>query len=307
MSGRYARWLVRLYPRAWRERYEHEFVALLDQRPLALWDLLDAMFGALDARLRPRVVSERRLVALSGLRGSVLAGLWAWIGLVVAGVGFRKMTEYEDFVRAARDSALVGAAFDAVVIGAVVALAAVMTGGAPIIFAALRKALVEGHKDVPLLLCVPLLSSTGFVGYVLVLTRLVYPALGRLAVHDSMNVALFLSMVTAFLFAAVSGAAAVSIAVRRSEVGERLFRFALGPAVAAFAAMVLVLVGTVVWGLALAAQAPALFAENDGILATGTAVTWLVIVTVMSVSILMAGFAVVCGLRALRTAGAATS
>lgn len=307
MSGRYARWLVRLYPRAWRERYEDEFVALLEQRPLALWDLLDAMFGALDARLRPQVVSERRLVALSGLRRSVLAGLWAWIGLVVAGVGFRKMTEYEDFVRAARDSALVGAAFDAVVIGAVVALAAVMAGGAPIIFAALRKAFVEGRKDVPLLLCVPLLSSTGFVGYLLVLTRLIYPALGRLAVHDSMNVALFLSMVTAFLFAAVSGAAAVSITVRRSEVGERLFRFALGPAVVAFGAMVVVLVGTVVWGLALAAQAPALFAENDGILATGTAATWLVIVTVMSVSVLMAGFAVVCGLRALRTAGAAPS
>lgn len=30
-------WLVRLYPRAWRERYEDEFVALLDARGDLTW------------------------------------------------------------------------------------------------------------------------------------------------------------------------------------------------------------------------------------------------------------------------------
>jgi hypothetical protein len=73
--------------------------------------------------------------------------------------------------------------------------------------------------------------------------KLVYPALGRLEVHDPVNVALFLSMVTALLFTAVASVASVSAAVRRSEVRELLFQSALGPAVLAAVAMVVVLVG----------------------------------------------------------------
>ena len=249
MNSRHARRLVRLYPRAWRERYEEEFVALLEQSQMAVSDLLDVTLGALDAWLSPQVSSEGGvLMVVSRLRGAVLGVLWAWAGLVVTGVGFRKMTEYEDFVRAARDNALVGAAFDAVVIGAFVALAAVIVGGTPLAFAAVRNALAEGRRDVPLLLCVPPISLAAFVGYVLVLMKAVYPALGRLAVHDPGNVALFLSMVAAFLFAALASVASVSAAVKRSEVGERFFRFALGPAVVAAVAMVVVLGGTSIAG-----------------------------------------------------------
>ena len=118
-----------LVSEAWRERYEEEFVALLEQRPASVTDLFDVALGALDAWLRPQAASERRTVVLDRMRKSVLVVLWAWVGLVVAGVGFRKMTEYEDFVRVARENALVGAASDAVVIGAVLALVAVVVGG----------------------------------------------------------------------------------------------------------------------------------------------------------------------------------
>ncbi len=46
--------LVRLYPAAWRERYEDEFLAVLEERPLSPFDAFDIALGALDARLRPR-------------------------------------------------------------------------------------------------------------------------------------------------------------------------------------------------------------------------------------------------------------
>jgi hypothetical protein len=46
------RWLTRLYPRAWRQRYEAEFVALLEQQPLTLGIILDVVRGALDAHGR---------------------------------------------------------------------------------------------------------------------------------------------------------------------------------------------------------------------------------------------------------------
>jgi hypothetical protein len=297
--------LVRLYPRAWRERYEEEFVAMLEQGPVTIKDLFDVVFGAVDAWLRPQVVYEGRLVMVSRMRGSVLAVLWAWVGLVVAGVGFRKMTEYDDFVRAARDSALVGVAFDTVVVGAVVALAAVAVGGAPVAFAALRKALAERRKDV-LLLCMPLIFGAGFVGYILVLMKVIYPALGRVAVHGTVNVALFLSLVGAFSLAALASAWAVTAAVRRVEVGGRTLRFALYPAAVAAAGMAVVLVGTTVWGVTLRATAPTLFSGDDGILATPTYVTWLAIVAVMAVSTAVAVVASICGLRA-RNVGHASS
>lgn len=46
--------LLRLYPAAWRARYEQEFLAVLEERPLSPFDVFDITLGALDARLRPR-------------------------------------------------------------------------------------------------------------------------------------------------------------------------------------------------------------------------------------------------------------
>jgi hypothetical protein len=76
--------------------------------------------------------------------------------------------------------------------------------------------------------------------------------------------------------------------------------------VVAALAMGVVLLGTVVWGLALRASSPALFSGDDGILATPTTATWFTIVVVMSVSACAAAFAVVRGLRARRVAGASS-
>jgi hypothetical protein len=296
--------LVGLYPRAWRERYEEEFLAVVEQGSASLGDLLDVALGVLDAWLWPQVTSEGRTIVSERMRSSVLGVLWAWVGLVVAGVGFQKMAEYEDFVEAARENPLVGLSFDAIVGGAVVTLAAVVAGGAPVALAALRGAIAQGRRDVVLLLCVPPLSLAGFVGYVLLVGRVIYPSLGDLSVHDALNVELFLSLGGAFLVAAVASAGAVTAAVGRAEVGGRPLRFALYAAVVAALAMAVVLVGTVVWGLALLVSAPSLFLGDEGLLATPTAATWLAVVALMAASAGAAAFAVVRGLRARREADA---
>lgn len=297
---RLERLLAGLYPRAWRERYEEEFVAMLEQRPASVSDLVDVAFGVLDAWVRPQVASEGGRLVIPKMRTSLLVVLWAWAGFVAAGVGFQKMSEYEDFVSAARENLAVGISFETVVVGAVVALAAVVVGGVPIVLAAVRQALAEGRRDVPLLFCVPLFSAAAFVGYVLVLVKVIYPSLGRLAVHDALNVALFVSLTGAFLLAAAASVAAVSVAVRRCEIGARFYRFALFPGTLTALAMGVVVVATVVWGLALRAQAPALFSGNEGILATPTIASWLVIVAVMAACACAASAAMVRGLRARR-------
>jgi hypothetical protein len=45
------RYLIKLYPSAWRERYEREFLDLLDRHPPTPMDVLDIAIGAVDARL----------------------------------------------------------------------------------------------------------------------------------------------------------------------------------------------------------------------------------------------------------------
>jgi len=53
------RWLLRFYPAAWRERYEEEFGALLDDCPRNLSVVVDLLLGALDAHLSPQPGNRR--------------------------------------------------------------------------------------------------------------------------------------------------------------------------------------------------------------------------------------------------------
>jgi hypothetical protein len=69
--------LVRLYPRAWRDRYEEEFVAVLEARPVGPFDAVDIFLGALDARRRAfgraRSMVQRKEIRMSTRLGGLAA------------------------------------------------------------------------------------------------------------------------------------------------------------------------------------------------------------------------------------------
>jgi len=46
-------WILSFYPPRWRERYQEEMLAVLEQHTISLLTLLDLLLGALDARLDP--------------------------------------------------------------------------------------------------------------------------------------------------------------------------------------------------------------------------------------------------------------
>jgi len=52
------RWLLRLYPAAWRERYGEEFGAVLDSQHASVGLVLDVISGAIDAHLYPQVFAQ---------------------------------------------------------------------------------------------------------------------------------------------------------------------------------------------------------------------------------------------------------
>jgi hypothetical protein len=82
------RFLLRLYPAAWRARYGDEFDALLAERPLAPFDVADVLLGAIDAHIhhRGRAASQNRrgLTMTPRLAGqaAVVGGLLILIGLL---------------------------------------------------------------------------------------------------------------------------------------------------------------------------------------------------------------------------------
>jgi hypothetical protein len=92
------RLLLRLYPAAWRDRYGEEFAALLEERPLSPFDVLDIAFGAFDARLRPRELAldlaprrkrlmNERIGGIGAIAGGGLLLLMMGIGFLVPGSG----------------------------------------------------------------------------------------------------------------------------------------------------------------------------------------------------------------------------
>lgn len=76
--------LISLYPRAWRDRYEEEFLTLLEERPPTFADLVDTVRGAADAHLHPQGEVEpspwtHRIPGLLALMGGV-----TWCALALA-------------------------------------------------------------------------------------------------------------------------------------------------------------------------------------------------------------------------------
>jgi ATP-dependent Clp protease ATP-binding subunit ClpC len=53
MTTRMARFLTSLYPRRWRERYEHEFLQFLQEHPLSIYAVFNVIGSALCQRFRP--------------------------------------------------------------------------------------------------------------------------------------------------------------------------------------------------------------------------------------------------------------
>jgi hypothetical protein len=75
--------LVRLYPRAWRDRYEDEFLALLAERPPTLGDLVDTVRGAVDAHMNPQgeVEPSPWTHRLPGLLALIAGAMWSAVVL----------------------------------------------------------------------------------------------------------------------------------------------------------------------------------------------------------------------------------
>ena len=86
------RWIIGLYPKAWRERYGEEMETILEERASGPFELIDLLLGALDAHLHLRGLddhSEHRKGVTMSLRTAGIAAIiggafWGLTWLLIA-------------------------------------------------------------------------------------------------------------------------------------------------------------------------------------------------------------------------------
>lgn len=290
--------LLDIYPKGFRVAYGVDVLQVFRQccgdayrdrgavGVMRLWlpAIADLFFGAAADYCSLAVEVWRRSMSLDRVRSSTIMVFCAYIAFVLAGMGFQKMSEYDDFTDAAKAHALIGVSFNVILYSSAVALLAVLAGGLPLAFAALRFALSERRVDIPLLFAVPVVAFGALVGYGAIVQTLT----GGEKLHLG-----FLGLIGVLTLGAIASAAAVSLAVKRSQIVGSLLNFTRIPAIVAALAMLAMCLATIVWGFGLRSDVPQLFNGNDGLVATNTAMNWLGIVMVMSIATMVAGAGVV--------------
>lgn len=248
----------------------------------------DVLLGAL---------AEYSVLILGTLKGSPLMVQYrrsasfifaAFIAFVIAGIGFQKSGEYIMQSSLPDTYPALSIAYNAMMVGAVVALLAVLVGGIPIALAALRYAIAHRRGDILARFAVPPIALLVIIaaGFIVIS----YNIGGNTAatIHTPARFAAIGSLVFLFILGATASAYAVVDAIARAEIPEGLLRFALLPGVVATIAMVVMVLAHLLWSFTLWQHAPDIFWGDDGLLATSTLVGMIVQVVVMVVATLVA-------------------
>jgi hypothetical protein len=142
-------WIVRLYPRKWRERYETEMRALLEQHDSTFFTMLDLFLGALDARIDPQYRTERMLAPMNQLNRLRSAAMTVFIAfpcfLIPAGWLYIQIVDpdpgvfNDHYQTLLRISPVLNATTIVIRMSLIVALLAILAGMLLIIGALLRR------------------------------------------------------------------------------------------------------------------------------------------------------------------------
>ncbi|MEO7002244.1 MAG: hypothetical protein ABI068_10475 [Ktedonobacterales bacterium] len=290
-------WLLRLYPSVWRDRYGEEFLALLADRGISAFsflDMLDVFYGALDARLAPQLADTRGFPMLNRLRKTLIVVFCAYILYVLSGTGFYGLLDDNSLAKSSLAN-LQNAVY-VVQAGAGISLLAILIGGLPIGFAALRSAWSSGRRSVLALLGTPILAFLVVIGSFLALVAIeksqgtsVFDAKpGQVFTPNVAVVAAYFTAVAIWHLAAIVSTAAMATAIARSPISERLYRFARIPALVAALAMLLTLGGVVAWGIIANGQASAQFQHDLGFYGLTTMTSWIIVTVTMTIAVLVA-------------------
>ena len=290
------KWLVNLYPRRWRERYGDEFEILLEECLHSPLDALDILFGALDAHLElPYETNWRLMNMINKLRSTILFVFAAYVAFIVAGFSLNGLMDDSQLVPLTRSNPVLSISYATIEIGSVIALLAIMIGGAPLAWTIIRRVFTSQRKDLGLLF-VPLASFLVLVGYFFVMVYLAFNTHVLDQPISSTGHALMWSLITIFVAGAIASTIVVWKLISHTDVEQdkfallgksatiKLYEFAYRPALVTTLSMVVMFVATVVWGWLSYSLRPDLFIGNMGVMMTSTRGSFAFTLIVMTIA-----------------------
>lgn len=314
LTLRVYRYLLALHPADFRREYADSIQQVFRQTCLdanrtggtravaRLWlpALGDLLYGALaeHATLLTQFLKGSSHMLQYRRSASIIFG--AFIAFVIAGIGFDKMSE--DIMKSSLPAAypVLRLSYDALLVGSVVALFAILVGGIPVALASLRFALAHRRFDILARFAVPPVALAIIAGYARLVFVLNLGGNTPATIHSPQRIAVIGSLTLLFIAGAVVSTYSVLSAIARSDINERLLRFTLLPGALATLAMLAMVVAHVLWSFGLWQDAPSRFFGNDGILASSTLLAMVVQVLVMVVATLIAMRALFQGFSARR-------
>ena len=257
-----AKWvgqLLRLYPRAWRDRYGAEVAELLQHHRITLWTALDILLGALDAHVHPDLLPGRLTSMAHRIRTGEIAVFCAFVLFCLAWLPLTLVRDPLPVWKAATGThPELLTLLDLLDFAGLIATLAVLVGGVPILASALVQAARMRRWRLLLLFAAPLLAIVVLAVYVV----LALPASGTRqsgapgAPLTPLAVVVQISLVLLLLAAVAGSTAAVAAAVAHSDLGAGLLRFALLPAGVATIALAGGLVASLTLTALIFAEAP---------------------------------------------------
>ncbi|HEY2723557.1 MAG TPA: hypothetical protein VGI84_02615 [Pseudonocardiaceae bacterium] len=292
--GRLGTAVVKLYPRAWRDRYADEVLDLLAHRPPGPRAAADLLLGALDAHLNITELLRGAATMLAQLRRAALTTLGAWVALCLTVAGLIKVNEDLAYRQAEIAHPLLGGADATAQWACVVAGALVLVGGLPLAVTGLREAWRHDRAALPLF-AVPPAAGAVWLG-----TGLLLGLLGRdAALPQWLGRAAFCGWIALAWVAAAVSVAAVGRLLRRLELAARLLRLATVAGGLVAAAVTVAALSLITYAVELHTAEPALFSGGDGIIATPLPFTLIPLTVIGTAAAVLADRAAWRGIRAL--------
>jgi hypothetical protein len=304
-------WLVRLYPRAWRDRYGDEFEALLEECLHSPLDVLDIFLGALDAHLGfPFETDWQVMNMINKLRTAILFVFVGYIGFIIGGLSLIGLVDDSPAAALMKTTDIaLRSAWLTIGVASIISLLAVVTGGLPLALTVIHRAFTSSRRDLQLLL-VPVFAFLVLVVYSLFEASIYFGWINISGIAPTVSPDNFplgnKILLAGRLFIVVLGAIASVVAVWKviahtdvDDSGFRIFgkttsshiyRLAFVASAITTSGMLVMLVGTLVYGWLAYTVIPTWFTSNLGLLLSNTATSFAVTVIIMVLSTAVAVF-----------------
>lgn len=242
--------LLRLYPAAWRARYQDELEAVLEQHTITFATIVDLLWGALDARLDPAFTSKRMFRPMSRLRVSAVALFLTFAAFILGYGAFTRLTDPRaPFLDAAQTHPDLLIALNVITAATALGLLALAFGGVPIVLDIALQAWRERAWRTLVFLALPvaLLAVAGAFGYFANNNLLTYHRDGYVIGTPGDIAVLIIAGALAF-GGGLAATVVVGWTVARSQISLGVLRYARWPALLLTLSMAVATGALIYWG-----------------------------------------------------------